>query len=170
MVTKKPARGSNARVTPKSVPPSEASSLSDWKKKSEGALLSFPSGLRGRAKNPGMHVFVKNNMIPNALLPIVQKATNPVAAQKALEDLEVTPEILEQMIQLVDDITIFCMVEPRVYAAPENPDDRLDDRVYVDEIDEEDKQFLFQWSVGGTADVEQFRINANANVGSVQPS
>lgn len=172
---KKPQDRKTGRVTSRSqaTPPSEVSPLSDWKKKSEGGLLSFPSGLVGRAKNPGMQVFVKNGMIPNVLLPIVQQSLNPAAAKKALENISINEEVLQDMMRLMDDVFIFCMIEPRVHSNLDGAGDILtsDERdpnlIYVDDVDEDDKQFFFQWAVGGTADYEEFRKNAKQSLESI---
>lgn len=41
--------------------------------------------------------------------------------------------------------------------------------LYADQVDMEDKQFIFQWSIGGVSDVNKFREELRANVGAVQP-
>lgn len=45
--------------------------------------------------------------------------------------------------------------------------ERDDDTLYADEVSLEDKQFIFQFAVGGTADVERFREELSRNVGNV---
>lgn len=46
-------------------------------------------------------------------------------------------------------------------------DARDDGVLYADEVDLDDKMFLFQWAVGGTSDVESFREGLKANVAAV---
>lgn len=41
---------------------------------------------------------------------------------------------------------------------------RDEDTLYADEVSLEDKQFIFQFAMGGTADVERFRQEFNGNV------
>lgn len=50
-------------------------------------------------------------------------------------------------------------------------DERIDqDGVfYTDDIDYEDKSFLFQYAVGGTADLERFRLESSEAVAPVSP-
>lgn len=40
--------------------------------------------------------------------------------------------------------------------------------LYADQVDLEDKMFVFQWAVGGTADYEQFRQEQQASLESLQ--
>lgn len=42
--------------------------------------------------------------------------------------------------------------------------ERDDETLYVDEVSLEDKQFIFQFAMGGTADVERFRKELSGNV------
>lgn len=42
--------------------------------------------------------------------------------------------------------------------------DRDEDTLYADQVSEEDKQFIFQFGVGGTADVARFRRELVSNV------
>lgn len=42
--------------------------------------------------------------------------------------------------------------------------DRDEDTLYADEVSLEDKQFIFQFAMGGTADVERFRQELRSNV------
>ena len=41
--------------------------------------------------------------------------------------------------------------------------------LYADVVDLEDKQFIFQWAIGGVSDVNKFRDELAATVGAVQP-
>lgn len=40
--------------------------------------------------------------------------------------------------------------------------------IYTDEVDQDDKTFIFQWAVGGTADLETFRREQAATLASAQ--
>jgi hypothetical protein len=46
-------------------------------------------------------------------------------------------------------------------------EDRDDDYVYTDDIDMEDKVFVFNYAVGGTPDLERFRREYGASMGGV---
>ena len=47
-------------------------------------------------------------------------------------------------------------------------EDRDEDIVYTDEVDLDDKSFLFQFSVGGTQDLERFRSETRTAVGELE--
>lgn len=46
-------------------------------------------------------------------------------------------------------------------------DRKDDDTLYVDELDEEDRMFIFQWVIGGTDDIARFREEASTDLASV---
>ncbi len=160
-------------------------SASQWKKKS-GDELSLPSGNVCLARRPGIDIFIKKGMIPNSLMPLVQEMLNEnkPPSQRAAENIDVTPELIEQMSDLYNSICIYAVVEPKVFNVPMQadpsdpssfipvPEDERDqvEGLYVDEVDFDDKQFIFQWALGGTSDLEKFRAEQADDVEPVQPS
>lgn len=146
---------------------SEVTSASQWKSKSaQGGELKVPSGNVCLVRKPdGMRVFMSKGMIPNSLMPIVQNAiaegtkgnSKPVDPAKLMEEVLSDPQKLADMIGLIDAVVVDTVLEPKVAAVPENYDDRDDDVLYVDDIDMDDKMFIFQFAVGGTRDLESFR-------------
>ena len=161
-------------------------SVKDWKRSSTAEEIPLPSGKVCLANRIGMVAFLQQGAIPDYLTPIVQRvirekrylppekekelATDPVAALKTQE--------------MLDRALVMTVVEPKVHMPPGcaecgmwlnfNDDDRhnrksekfehdfeqeeLDeDLLYADEVDLVDKMFLFQWSVGGRADLNSFR-------------
>lgn len=179
--TKKPAaKKSTGRVTPKSSGPT---SVSDWKKKS-GSDLQLPSGHTCRVRNPGMKAFLSAGLIPNSLIPIVTEALSRGESpsggaskqdeqiEKKLQDeLSSDPKLLTDMMDAIDNVTVYCVLQPKVNPTPvkelvqadgsvelvEDFDAKDPELLYVDEVDFEDKTFIFNWAVGGTRDLERFR-------------
>lgn len=147
----------------------QVTSASAWKKQtSAGTPLVVPSGNTCLVRTPGMQVFVRRGMIPNSLMPIVQEAIQKgkPPSNKAL-NLEQTPEMLEEMMEVMDNVTIYCVVEPKVAPAPADDEERDENILYVDEVDFMDKLFIFQYAVGGTADLEKFRKESGFDMGAV---
>jgi hypothetical protein len=70
---------------------------------------------------------------------------------------------------MADNVTIYCVVEPMVNPLPADGV-RNDDLLYVDEIDLEDKLFILNFGVGGSRDLEAFRLATDGGVGSVPAS
>lgn len=151
--------------------PLKPSSISDFKKK-RSATMELPSGMIAKLRNPGgMRVFMGNGTIPNSLMPVVKetldgnKADGVEVAQQTLADVD--EAMIADMMRMMDSIAVACFVEPKVFNTPENEDDREDDKLYADEVDDEDKMFIFRWVSGGTSDVEQFRQEQAGNVAAL---
>lgn len=186
MTTSKSTKSTSKRVTPKGGGDrKQVTSAVSWKNSST-LELKVPSGKVAKVRNPGMKAFVTAGLIPNSLMPIVTEALergappSPSALKKAAADnSKFIPEILEA----TDAVTIHCVIEPQVHKVPiwtiaevekglctseqvgqEAPQLKDDELLYVDEVDFEDKMFIFQWACGGTRDVERFRKQYSAGV------
>jgi len=147
------------------------SSPSDFKKR-RSATLELPSGMIARLRNPGgMRVFIGRGTIPNSLMPIVKGSleSNAESGQAVAQQMaaDVNEDLIQDMMNMMDEIAVTCFVEPRVYPVPDNEADREDDLLYADEIDDEDKMFIFRWVSGGTSDVERFREEQKRDVAAV---
>jgi hypothetical protein len=142
-------------VVDSSSEPVEVSPVSAWKKNTN-APLTLPSGKVMLIRNVGFKAFIKAGIIPNSLMSTVESS---LATGKTpdLSDLENKDENLSDMFDLVDEVTIFCAIDPKVHRAPKDEADRSNDLLYVDEVEDEDKMFIFGTTTGGTRDVEQFR-------------
>lgn len=144
---------------------SPITSTKEWKKSSgaEAAPITVPSGNVALVRNPGMKLFLKEGMIPNSLLTIVQTsidANQGKTMANVQQDLKAnaTPEQMQDILKLMDAVTIYCVVEPKVAPVPLVGEERDEDILYVDEVDLEDKMFIMQYAVGGTKDLERFRV------------
>lgn len=160
----------NARPRPAAArAQSGPTSASEWKKKTTlGTLVTVPSGNEVRVRTPGMQVFLSQGVIPNGLMPLIQEAMKQGEApsDEAAEALMDDPEKLQEILDLADAVALFCFIEPKLNRVPFDDegaiipigDDRRDEEIlYVDEVDLNDKLFIFQFAVGGTAELEQFR-------------
>lgn len=149
-----------------------ASSVADFKKRKKGMSIELPSGLVAICRRVEIRTFLQQGDVPNALLPIVEEALNK---GKGIDIDEVTGlgkgqlnlDLVGEMYEMVDKVVMSVCVEPQVLPVPEDEADRDDDLLYVDELDDEDKMFLFQWSSGGTADLATFRREAEASLVSL---
>jgi len=118
-----------------------------------------------------MKVLIAKNKIPNNLLAIVKKAmSDPKKAptpEEMMADVEMDPEKLGAIMDFIDLIVVECLISPIVKHDPPNEDrDMSPDRVflYVDEVDLDDKIFIWQYAVGGTRDLEAFRERQERNM------
>lgn len=157
------------------------SQIGDFKSRI-GGELELPSGFVIKWRNPGgLRAFMASGKIPNALVNAVEKGLKGGKASQAemeaevLSKLQDDPDIINQLMSLYDDVALKCFVEPRLYRVPtmddviknnkehpdaavEDPEElRQDDRLYVDEIPDDDKAYLFSLLSGGVKDLETFR-------------
>lgn len=168
------------------------STTQQWKAVTAAVVLTAPSGNKCLARRPdSLQVFMEQGIVPNSLLPIVEKAlSGKTLDPKALaEEAMADPAKIADMIALTDAIVVNCVIEPQVapvplYTAkhseegkclkkqigtkiPFGSEHRDIDVLYVDEIVSEDKMYIFQFAVGGTRDLEKFRSESAATLESV---
>lgn len=162
--------------------------------------LKVPSGKTALVRAPGLQAFMAMGFIPNPLMAIIKdqldknsgKDKMSAAAERKLESemwdaITKDPEKLQEMFGLVDKCVVFCVEAPKVHAIPTKtvqveegdsvveklvPDDEARDanKLYVDEVDMEDKFFIFNFACGGTRDYEQFRGERSTVVDNVTSS
>jgi len=165
------------------------SQIGDFKSRVSG-IQELPSGLVVKVRNPGgLTAFIANGSIPNSLLTIVKSTmdTNMSKDDMVSQARELTSDLdsIGEMMQLMNIIAAQVIVEPQVRLTPTQEDVdrhnllspssqvstpeelRQDDVVYTDEIDDLDKQFLFQWITGGTRDLERFREQHERSLAAV---
>jgi hypothetical protein len=169
------------RTTDKGAPESPTSA-SSWKAKTiGGTLVTVPSGNTARIRIPGMEVFLTEGIIPNGLMPIVQEWMSKGLAPNddTLKDLIKDNERISQVIELANAITIYCCLDPVVVAIPKDDqgdiipvgDSRRDaDTLYIDEVDFQDRMFIFNVAVGGTSNLERFREEQKSRVETLSGS
>lgn len=174
---KKPAP---VKVTHVQHSPTEVTPADDWFKGVDGQLVELPSGRVVRVRMPGMQAFLRANLIPNELLPIVMASVDPTDPKAANDDdlkaLQRDPKMLIKLSDAMDDIFRYCVTEPQFQPLPSNadgdPDETLKEQgvLYVDLVDLEDKTYIFNIAVGGTRDLEQFRQEQLASMARLQSS
>lgn len=153
----------------------KTTSVEEWKKEAQGVPLDLPSGKTCLVRPVGMQVFMQRGMIPNVLMPLVTEGLKGKQPEFKMDDMDMGK--ITEMMQLFDDVTVFCVAEPHVWPTPKWTDNEAEEglchirevgqpkpfeerdqgRLYVDEVDDDDKQFIFQFVVGGTRDLESFR-------------
>lgn len=154
---------------------------SAWKRSSrKPEEVTLPSGNVCLARRPGPAEILQNGIMPDSLMPII---TDAIRSGKGLpkeveKELAQTPEQLFELLDGVDRAVVSIVVEPTVMyhkAANEDgvmvviPDEdrNTDEFIYTDEVDLDDKMFLFNFAVGGTRDLDRFREQTAERVGDV---
>lgn len=159
------------------VQPLRTTSPSAWRDqgRSRGRPLALPSGKVALVQPAPIQTFIKRGYIPNSLLPIVQEALGTGKDPDMATIVEnMDPEMIADMFTFLDNVLIASVVEPKVSEIPlddngnEIPVELRDqDQIYVDEVDEEDKNFIVQFAMGGTRDLERFRSEQETAVAAV---
>lgn len=147
------------------------------------ATVELPSGNVATLRRPGMEAILSKNLLPDPLSNIASKAIEAGRSGKKIEDVsaEVDKEVdaatakddgYKQTFEAFDKVAVLCFVEPAVRLNTVQADDtfeglsvgdviplelREDSLLYTDEIDIEDKTFVFNYAVGGSADLATFR-------------
>lgn len=154
-------------ATNKKATTSQVTSAMEWKKDQRG-VIDLPSGKTARLRRTSIQTLMAAKMIPNNLMGIVQEALNKGKLEMDPADFLKDPDKMSDMLELVDIVVVHCVLEPVIHATPKDEDERDDDLLYVDEIDDEDRSFIFQYATGGTSDVAKFRAEASEQLGSIQ--
>lgn len=138
-----------------------------------------PSGQTCLAQRPGLEMMLRSGLLKdyNALAGAVgikidakknpQKAAKNIKGSLTMEKLFEKPEMIDNMMRMMDKVVCEVVVEPEVAMAPNDPTSRKDDVIYTDMIDLEDRMFLFNWAMGGSSDLDRFRTGLHANVASL---
>lgn len=171
-------------------------SANAWKRNKARESLRLPSGNVALVRRVGPEAFMEQGIMPDALAPIVQKAIHDKKGlpPKALDKVVEKPEMMGQMVEMMDRICVYAVIEPvvkmppgcticgeqdNVKSAALHEDETLVDyhlfteaprdveALYVDEVDLTDKIFIMNYCVGGTSDLERFRGEHRAAVGSM---
>jgi hypothetical protein len=148
----------------------QITTASEWKAKAAGTDLRVPSGALCRVRRVDLRIFVKQGRIPNSLRSIIDQAMGGKQLDEAEMAKEVmdNPEKLDDMVSMVDSVVVDCVLQPRVKAVPPAGQAKDPDQLYVDELDLNDKMYIFNWCVGGASDLEQFREEQETALGRIR--
>lgn len=180
-------KAAGGRTTPKKAS-AGVTSVQEWKKDAKGHELELPSGKVCLVKRASITTFLSSgkadvpNPLVSSILPLLEEAQEKGRTgstedavtpeqmdefrQQALQD----PQKLIEMIQLVDDVTVQCVLAPKVHAVADREaieadehltnaqkQDTIESMLFVDEVDENDKMYIFNFVVGGPQDLDRFR-------------
>lgn len=155
----------------------QVTSAEEWAASSQahGFPLTVPSGKTALVRTVGMEAFLQKGLIPNSLRDIALQAIQGKKPQE-MKTAEMSIEQIENMVELFDSVTLYCVIKPDVFPVPRWDEEDVEagnclaehvgevvpiaqrePALYVDMVDLEDKMFIFQFACGGTRDVESFR-------------
>jgi len=139
--------------------------------------LELPSGATCLAIRPGAQGLIKAGLLDSLdqLTSFVQvehiDANDPRKASEtkvSVEELAKDPARLLEGLSLINRVVCFVVKAPVITMPPEDDDEKRDpEAIYADDVDDDDKMFVFQWAVGGTSDLAQFRQESQKLMGSI---
>lgn len=171
-----------------------ATSAKEWQKV-KGEELELPSGNVALVRRPGPETLLRKGVLPDAMASKITemirsgKGMRPEDAKEMAE----SPEAILDMMDAMDRVMCQVVIQPHVlyhrgvktenldrhgrpvYRLPDKgekavdipDDDRDPEALYSDEVDFEDKSFLFNFAVGGTRDIARFRRDSRISLGDV---
>ncbi|QPX62568.1 tail assembly chaperone [Arthrobacter phage Wollypog] len=169
---------------------------SQWKKSAGAGTVDveLPSGNIAKIRQIPMPTLLGEGIFPDSLQGYIKKAIgeeskaaaadkpgqpsdrkpkksskkkDDIIGEKEIAEMMEDPRKLEDMFSVFDKVTVMAVVEPKVLPAPAEEGERDSEKLYVDEVDLQDKTFIFQFCVGGSKDLERFRTESTSVVGSL---
>lgn len=136
--------------------------------------LILPSGQLVLARKPGLQQLMVEGVLHKMdnLTALVDSRhvkkgqrgkPDAVNVQGLLDD----PEALKGILHTVDRVLCAVVIRPHVEMTPNDITRRVNGVIYADTVDIQDKMFLFNWALGGSADIERFRRESEEVVGSL---
>lgn len=154
--------------------------VSEWRAK-RGDPIELPSGNVALVNKPDLRKFLHGGDVPDSLTQLVraQISEDQEKIKKEQEAIAEREGMLEDFFNYMDYIVTQTVIEPALLPVPtrENEDGELEDvpyeerdldsGLYVDEVDFDDKLFLFNFAIHGSKDLESFRVEQAQLMGSV---
>jgi sulfur carrier protein ThiS len=154
--------------------PSGPSSVADFKRGVQGELIELPSGKSAEIRRVPLPQLLAEGLLGDSLAAYAQQAVDAGQGMKPddLKEMAKDPNKIIEALDAYDRLAAKCFVKPQViYCKVDGvviPEAQRDpEALYSDELDLEDKIFVFQVVAGGTTDLERFRKEFAASVAGV---
>lgn len=142
--------------------------------------LEVPSGQVCLVKRPGVEGLLTAGVLENMDVltslvgeKVAKKAKKSAGAAKqaevSVEEIFKDPEKAEAVLHTVNRVLCEVVIKPPIFMAPNDVTRRKSGVIYTDMVDLNDKMFIFQYVVGGSADLESFRDELSEAMGSLDP-
>lgn len=151
--------------------------------RTEGHDLDLPSGATCLVIRPGPTGLIKAGLLDSldSLTSLVQiehiDTKDPKKMAAAAKGMMQDPKRLQEGMDLIDKVVCFVVQQPAVRMPPteeeikERAEKGLPPRdpkwFYIDDVDDEDKTFIFHYVMGGSKDLERFRQEREQLLGDI---
>lgn len=95
-------------------------SAASWKRNKIREAVRLPSGNVALVRRVGPEAFMEQGIMPDTLAPIVQKAIHNKKGlpPKAIDDMVTDPDKLGEMVEMMDRLLCYAVIEPEVTMPP----------------------------------------------------
>jgi hypothetical protein len=116
-----------------------------WKRKSYD--FEFPSGTEAEIQRPRMTALItKDGNIPNSLMSVLFDADKNKQQKLNQMNDDQKAEYLKNMVYLANQVAVAAFVSPSIVL--EGAADYDKDQIHIDDIEDEDKDFIMSWAMG----------------------
>src|SRR3989304_5150787 len=122
--------------------------------------LTLPSGLQVKVRDVTMTDLMFTGKLPQVMIDLAQESAEQ---GKIKLDLKMLTENAQEFRQLVDTLILLCVVEPQI---TEKADE---DHLSLDEMNGDDRMFIFNWVNREVEQVRSFREAEVEPVAALQP-
>lgn len=138
--------------------------------------LTVPSGQMCLVRRPGVQGLMEAGVLRDidSLSALVNEKHIKRVQGKAVGDGKIDAASLMQdkdglknLMHVVDRVICYVVMKPLITMTPNDPTSRVSGVIYADMVDLVDKMFIFQYAVGGTRGLEEFRQQLDTSVGSL---
>lgn len=157
------------------------SSAADFRKKAKKLVdVELPSGNVVQLRRVDLPSLLADGVFPDTLMGIVQEKMSDAKSKPEVDDSALVQDMMGDTDKITELFSAFDNIVVRVVAQPPvrnhvdedgktvPEDDRDENFIYTDEVDLNDKIFIFQFSVGGDADLESFREKSATAVADLE--
>jgi len=149
--------------TPKAAP--AASMGAGWLQNAQSYVFTTPSGTTCALRKPSLQTLVEAGLLDSfdqlsstVNLETIKKAEGGAAAID-IAAVRKDPEQMKKMLELVDKIVQYVVVDPILHTDPADDMDRVEGDIYLSYVDFQDKAAIMEEAVGslGLSDFDAFR-------------
>lgn len=157
--------------------PAAPSSVADFKQGTAGEILELPSGKSAEIRRVPLTSLLADGLLGDSLGALAQRAVDAGEGMKPqdIKEMSQDPKKIMEALDVFDRIAVRCFVNPPVTYHKVNdeeiPDDERDPEIlYSDELDIQDKVYVFQVIAGGSSDLQRFRREFAESVAGISAS
>lgn len=148
--------------------------LTGWKRKTDTTFdLPLPSGQTCLVKKLDVPDIIRMGLLEQLDTFTPQLIAEPGGEAKPSNDIDflkklADPEKFDKFEASLDKAVVASVVVPKVYEVPPSPAERVEDHLYVDEIDFFDKMAIFTAVFDGMSNMSDFREEQAPGVAPVE--